>query len=243
MVRSTTVFVSLFLFMSPKETEKQISDLGDCTPFRRQYGTVMERVLPKDYRWSNATIPYVYDGVFDAIELSSIAGTMELLAAQSCLRFKQRTSENHYLVVSNRLGAGCWADTGRQPQGQTYMNLSQQCTKHPGTILHELMHVIGLLHQHTRPDRDHYLCVLYDNVMPHPVAQYSYEIVRPWTDLAFPLPYDFESIMHYTPEMYSVAPGRLPTMVPRHPWNNIALGQRDRLTDYDVLGIQFLYCL
>uniref|UniRef100_A0A182MVX6 Metalloendopeptidase n=1 Tax=Anopheles culicifacies TaxID=139723 RepID=A0A182MVX6_9DIPT len=160
---------------------------------------------------------------------------MDLLASVSCLRFKRRISEVHYLVVTNKLGIGCWADTGRQPKGLAYMNLSKQCTKHPGTILHELMHVIGFLHQHTRPDRDQHVCVLYGNIIDHPVALYNYEIVRPWTELAFPLPYDFESITHYTPEMYSVAPGRLPTMVPRHPWNNIAIGQRERLTDYDVL--------
>uniref|UniRef100_A0A182VR08 Metalloendopeptidase n=1 Tax=Anopheles minimus TaxID=112268 RepID=A0A182VR08_9DIPT len=209
----------------------------------RQFGFGLEDVLPKNYRWSNATIPYIYDGEFDAIELSNISTAMDLLASHSCLRFKRRTAETHHLVITNKLGTGCWADTGRQPQGQAYMNLSKVCTKHLGTILHELMHVVGFLHQHTRPDRDQYLCVLYRNIIVHPVTLYNYEIVRPWTELAFPLPYDFESIMHYTPEMYSIAPGRLPTMVPRYLWNNIAIGQRERLTDYDVLGIQFLYCV
>uniref|UniRef100_A0A182JSL0 Metalloendopeptidase n=1 Tax=Anopheles christyi TaxID=43041 RepID=A0A182JSL0_9DIPT len=174
-------------------------------------------------------------------EQSTIIRAMDLLTTVSCIRFKQKTSEIHFLAITNKLGIGCWADTGRKAGGPTYMNLSQKCTKRPGTILHELLHVLGFLHQDTRHDRDQYLCVQYDNIQPHPIALYNYEIVRPWTKLAFPLPYDFESIMHYTPEMYSVAAGRLPTMVPRHPWSSIAIGQQDRLTEYDVLGIQFLY--
>ncbi|XP_035899839.1 zinc metalloproteinase nas-5-like [Anopheles stephensi] len=242
MVHRLLIVISLLL-MFTRRTDKYASVIEECPPRRPQYGNVMEHVLPKGYRWANATVPYILDGDFDDRELSNIRGSMDLLTRLSCLQFKQRTTENHYLVVTNKLGTGCWADTGRQPRGPTYMNLSQQCTHRPGTILHELLHVIGLLHQHTRPDRDHYLCVLYDNILAHPVALYNYEIVHPWTELAFPLPYDFESIMHYTPEMYSVAPGRLATMVPRHPWGMATLGQRERLTEYDVLAIQFLYCV
>uniref|UniRef100_A0A182QJT4 Metalloendopeptidase n=1 Tax=Anopheles farauti TaxID=69004 RepID=A0A182QJT4_9DIPT len=104
---------------------------------------------------------------------------------------------------------------------RTYINLSERCTLNRGTILHELLHVLGFPHQHARPDRTHYLCVLYENILSQPTALYNYAIIRPWTELAFPLPYDFESIMHYTPDMYSVAPGRLPTMVPRRPWNSL----------------------
>uniref|UniRef100_A0A182XBI8 Metalloendopeptidase n=1 Tax=Anopheles quadriannulatus TaxID=34691 RepID=A0A182XBI8_ANOQN len=179
----------------------------------------------------------------NATELSTINDAIDLLSTVSCVRFTRRTSELHYLVITNEFGTECWADTGRQRRGPTYMNLPKRCSKRVGTVLHELLHVLGFLHQHTRPDRDQYLCVLYEHVRPHPIALYHYEIVRPWTDQAFPLPYDFASIMHYTPEMYSVAPGRLPTMVPRHPWSMVAIGHQARLTEYDVLAIQFLYCL
>uniref|UniRef100_A0A182PKC2 Metalloendopeptidase n=1 Tax=Anopheles epiroticus TaxID=199890 RepID=A0A182PKC2_9DIPT len=174
-------------------------------------------------------------------ELSTIIGALNLLSSVSCVKFVQRTSEPHYLAITNKPGTGCWADTGRQPRGPTYLNLPQQCTKRPGTVLHELLHVLGFLHQHTRPDRDRYVCVVYENIRQHPVALYNYEIVHPWTGLAYPLPYDFESIMHYTPEMYSVAAGRLPTMIPRRPYRTVPIGQRDHLTHYDVLGVQFLY--
>ena len=30
----------------------------------QQYGEVIENVLPNGYRWPNATVPYLFDGVF-----------------------------------------------------------------------------------------------------------------------------------------------------------------------------------
>ncbi|XP_053671290.1 bone morphogenetic protein 1-like [Anopheles nili] len=216
---------------------------GECPPHGPQYGTVIEHVLPEDYRWPNATVPYNYDGTFDPVQLANIREAMETLSHRTCLRFKERTFEDRYLTITNTPDDGCWADTGRQQHGPTYANLAATCTKRSGTILHELLHVLGFPHQHARPDRDHHVCVWYEHILPQPAALYSYEIVRPWPKLAFPLPYDFESIMHYTPDMYSIAAGQLSTLTARHPWNVAAVGQREQLTDYDVLGIQFLYCV
>ncbi|XP_049536782.1 astacin-like [Anopheles darlingi] len=205
----------------------------ECSTSALHYGNVMQNVLPKNYRWSNATIPYMFDEPLI---------TMEVLHSSTCVRFVERSHEVQHVLITGDETSGCWADTGRQAS-TTYLNLPWYCTQSIGSILHELMHALGFLHQHTRPDRDRYVCVLYENVLPESTALYNYEIVKPWTDLAFPLPYDFESIMHYTPDMYSVAPGRSLTMVPRYPWNVTELGQRNHLTELDVLAIHFVYCV
>ena len=33
-----------------------------------------------------------------------------------------------------------------------------------GEIIHEVMHVLGFSHEHTRPDRDRYITVLWNNI-------------------------------------------------------------------------------
>ena len=77
-----------------------------------------------------------------------------------------------------------------QLQGQA-VTLSAQCLKHRGEILHELTHLIGLHHEHQRPDRDQYIEVLYDNIIP----RYKYLFTK--LDFnTFGLQYDFGSIVH-----------------------------------------------
>ncbi|XP_035779868.1 zinc metalloproteinase nas-4-like [Anopheles albimanus] len=208
-----------------------------------KFGNVVQNLLPKGYRWPNATIPYMFDESWIKSPQRAIVRTaMEVLHRRTCVRFVETSQVVQHVLITADETSGCWADTGRQP-GTTYVNLPRNCTQTIGSILHELLHALGFLHQHTRPDRDRYVCVRYENVLPEPAALYNYEIVRPWTHLAFPLPYDFESIMHYTADMYSVAPGRSLTMVPRHPWNISQLGQRNQLTELDVLAIHFVYCV
>lgn len=104
------------------------------------------------------------------------------------------------------------------------------------------MHVLGFLHQHTRPDRDLYVEVLYENVIQRPELLFNFEIIEPWTDTGFPLPYDYDSIMHYTARMFSRDPDRLETIRARNP-RITTVGQRDRLSELDVVGINLLYCV
>ncbi|XP_058445731.1 zinc metalloproteinase nas-14-like [Malaya genurostris] len=168
---------------------------------------------------------------------------MNMISSVSCVRFRLKTSNQvDFIQITSEL-SGCWSDTGRQSP-ITQLNLGPECFSSVGTPLHELMHSLGFLHQHTRPDRDQYVSVLYENIIQRPEILFNFEIIDPWTGLAFPLPYDFESIMHYTPAMYSRDPNRLPTIMPRKSYIPAeTIGQRNQLSTLDIIGINFLYCV
>ena len=79
------------------------------------------------------------------------------------------------------------------------MNLEHSSTNscwRRGTIVHEIMHKLGFLHEHQRDDRDNYVIVNYTMIPNELVSQYQKA-----SDLKMKLKqpghYDYGSIMHY----------------------------------------------
>ena len=58
--------------------------------------------------------------------------------------------------------APTWGAAGGGPQA---ISIGKNCDKF-GIVVHELGHVIGFWHEHTRPDRDHHVAIIRDNIQP-----------------------------------------------------------------------------
>jgi hypothetical protein len=68
-----------------------------------------------------------------------------------------------------------------------------------GTILHEMGHIIGLWHEQSRPDRNTYITVNYNNVIKGSWSNFEVD-----TDNAqIFAPYDYASVMEYPPYSFS----------------------------------------
>ncbi|EDO26733.1 predicted protein, partial [Nematostella vectensis] len=61
----------------------------------------------------------------------------------------------------------CWSPVGRQVDvvGGQELSIGDGCNE-KGIILHELMHALGFWHEQARTDRDEYINVLWENIMP-----------------------------------------------------------------------------
>ena len=94
--------------------------------------------------------------------------------------------------------------------GRQEMNLAYTCFNN-GSVLHELMHVLGFYHEHSRPDRDEYLNIFLENVQPEKknnfikLTNQHYRLVND--------NFDYESIMIYGE--YAFTMNGLPTMKPK----------------------------
>ena len=64
-------------------------------------------------------------------------------------------------------------------------------------IAHELGHVLGLYHEHSRPDRDLHVRVHAENIVESSMA--SFARLDPQDIDIESTPYDLDSIMHYGP--------------------------------------------
>lgn len=52
----------------------------------------------------------------------------------------------------------------RMTSGSQDVNVADRCSL--GGVQHELIHALGFEHEHQRPDRDKYIRVIYDNIVP-----------------------------------------------------------------------------
>ena len=73
--------------------------------------------------------------------------------------------------------------------------------------VHELVHSLGFMHEHTRPDRDDFISVNFDNIQPG--KERKFERRRQGTSDFFEkgsvntrnTPYDVLSLLHYAPRV------------------------------------------
>ncbi|KAK6049907.1 astacin [Cooperia oncophora] len=104
---------------------------------------------------------------------------------------------------------GCWSYIGRLG-GVQDLSLGYGCES-IGTAAHELGHALGFFHTHARYDRDRYIYVDVENIMPDWVSQFTLETMA--TNNNYDLPYDYGSLMHYGAT--SATGTGMPTMLPR----------------------------
>merc|ERR1712048_166201 len=103
--------------------------------------------------------------------------------------------------------------------------------------MHEVMHALGFYHEQSRPGRDEYVEIFWENIQPgqeHNFIKYKNNEVD-----VLGAPYDYSSIMHYGKYSFALD-AKAPTIQGIH---NKAqtLGQRSALSPTDIFQINELY--
>lgn len=61
--------------------------------------------------------------------------------------------------------SSCCSYVGRRGGGPQAISIGKNCDKF-GIVAHELGHVVGFWHEHTRPDRDQHVTIIRENIQP-----------------------------------------------------------------------------
>jgi len=129
-------------------------------------------------------------------------------------------------------GPGCASWVGRQGGAQEVW-VSNFCTS--GSMIHEVGHALGLLHEHTRSDRDQFIEVQWSNIQSDKI--FNFEISSSGTqDLG---PYDYDSVMHYGEYFFSNNGDR--TIRAIGDIGSSVIGQRVAASPGDLAAIGRLY--
>ena len=201
---------------------------------RRRAATAIRERL-----WPDGIIPYVIEGNFTGDQRAMFNKAMRHWENHTCITFVKRTTQTDYIVFTHR-SCGCCSYVGRKGDGSQAVSVGKNCDKF-GVVVHELGHVVGFWHEHTRPDRDLYITVKYENIMEG--QQYNFEKLKPDAIDSLGEPYDYGSIMHYSANTFSKN-GYLPTIetskdkLTSKPRN---IGQRVGLSEGDIRQTNKLY--
>lgn len=133
----------------------------------------------------------------------------------------------------------CCSFVGKRGNGRQAISIGRNCEKF-GIVVHELGHVVGFWHEHTRTDRDNHIIINKANIMKG--QEYNFDVLSPEDVDSLGLPYDYNSIMHYARNTFSKSV-YLDTIQPIgvREYDKIEIGQRVRLSRGDIAQANLLY--
>ncbi|XP_053679403.1 tolloid-like protein 2 [Anopheles nili] len=194
----------------------------------------------KERIWDFGVIPYEIDGNFSGMHKALFRQAMRHWENYTCIKFVERNPIDHpnYIVFTER-ACGCCSFVGKRGNGPQAISIGKNCDKF-GIVVHELGHVVGFWHEHTRPDRENHVVIEKNNIVVG--QEYNFNKLTEDEVNSLGLPYDYDSIMHYARNTFSKGT-YLDTIFPiempgrKRP----EIGQRLRLSEGDIAQANLLY--
>ena len=185
-------------------------------------------IVGQRYRWPGGVIPYELPPGLEVIAGAAIAHWQE----HTSIRFVARTPGNataYPNYVAFEIGEGCWSAVGMQG-GPQPLSIGAGCGV--GQAIHEIAHSVGLWHEQSREDRDQFVRIAWENILPDMQHNFDQHI-SDGDDVGL---YDYESIMHYPATAFTA--NGLETIVAL---GGQPIGQRLGLSAGDIAAVSELY--
>jgi len=183
--------------------------------------------------WPTTLIPVAYGQSLPLLAQAGIDEARLEYEMRTCIRYIDRTDEDSFILF--RPLSGCFSSIGCLGIPQQ-ISIGSGCEKH-GTVQHELMHALGIYHQQSRPDRDNYVNIELQNIQEGTENNFNKYDFNTVDDKR--VPYDYESVMHYSDQGFSI--NGQPTIVTKDPAFQFVIGQRRTFSEGDVQMINTMY--
>ncbi|XP_077297361.1 hatching enzyme 1.2 [Arctopsyche grandis] len=195
--------------------------------------------------WKNATVPYLISPLYEPSDYVTIYQAIRILGFMTCVKFVpwNGKAKDYLLIWPIKYPKGCWSYIGKIG-GPQLLSLQPpdargpNCLGNEGRAIHEIMHALGIFHEQSRSDRDRFVKIHKENIVPEYRSNFEKQSLENTT---YTFEYDFDSIMHYGTDYFTKAKGK-PTITTKI--RGAKIGQRRSLSKTDCLKINDLYsCL
>lgn len=165
-----------------------------------------------------------------------IEGAFKEYHKKTCIKFiPRRQYDSDFISITNG-ATGCWSSVGKIG-GKQIVNLqTPDCLHAVGTVIHELLHAVGFLHEQNREERDGFVFIRNNNIEPG--RERNFEKAKSDDAIGFGVRYDYGSVMHYSPVAFSR--NGQPTIETKMKTTE-TMGQRAGLSNKDIEKIIKMY--
>lgn len=145
-------------------------------------------------KWTGGNVYYAFNANVSAAHQAAFVDAARDWESFANLHFIPRTSQTNYIMVNDG-GSGLSGGNSSLGMigGQQQLNIGAVAWNR-GTLLHEIGHALGLIHEHQRSDRDTYVTINFSNV-PGGTSNGDFILTPTSTNNGA---YDFLSIMQYS---------------------------------------------
>ena len=156
--------------------------------------------VPKPRLWEDGVIPFTIDPSISDYQKNEILIAVSTINKQTVIKFEEAKSQEDKVLFKSG-GTHCYSYVGRIGGTQDLV-LGPDCKA--SQILHEMLHALGFYHEQSRPDRDEYIQILWENIEQKYFEQFKK--VPPLHSVINDSNFDYQSIMLYPSYAFSIGP-------------------------------------